>query len=204
MDTIILGLLMLKNLTIYELSSYIQTYFSPMSSNSRGSIQAAVRRLLEKDMITYHEFVENSVNKKAYEITNTGKTYFQSTIKTPMRYKEKNMELSKLFFMGFAPKEKRGDLIDLYIDGLKKEKEGLQKIRMQTQDRQKAAGGYLKYLEQSSRIRDFIDNTNAESALDGILDIAKFQYATLELCIEKIGFEICWFEKFKNQLEEIK
>ena len=91
MDIIILGLLMIQNFTIYEMKKVIEKNFGNISSNSIGSMQAAVKKLLSNNMICFSEYVENSVNKKIYEITNEGKKYFLSSISTPMRYKEKNM-----------------------------------------------------------------------------------------------------------------
>lgn len=48
MDKIILGLLMLKKLTIYELRSIIEMNFTSMCSNSMGSIQAAIKSCLKR------------------------------------------------------------------------------------------------------------------------------------------------------------
>lgn len=64
MDIIILGLLMIQNCTIYEMKKVIETNFTNISSSSIGSIQAAVKKLLSKNMICFSEYVEDSVNKK--------------------------------------------------------------------------------------------------------------------------------------------
>ena len=72
MDIIILGLLMIQNCTIYEMKKVIEKNFGNISSSSIGSMQAAVKKLLSKNMICFNEHVENSVNKKVYEITHEG------------------------------------------------------------------------------------------------------------------------------------
>lgn len=104
MDTNILGLLMIGNWTIYEMRKMIETNFTSISSSSLGSMQTAIKKLLEMECITFSEHVENGVNKKVYSITTAGKRKFFSNISAPMKYKEKNMELNQVFLFGFFRK----------------------------------------------------------------------------------------------------
>lgn len=175
MDKIILGLLMIKQLTIYELRGIIETYFTSMCSNSMGSIQAAVKKLLDHNMIVYQEYVENSVNKKAYALTDAGKACFHEWVQTSMvSGKVKDMELSKFFFMGFVPASKRVFLIDAYLMDLKKEKEQLDIIMQQS-----AGHSY----EESDK-----------------KDLVEFELLTLQFGIDRTEFEIRWFEQLKEKL----
>lgn len=48
MDLIILGFLMTQNSTIYEIRQSIKNYLSNVSSDSTGSFQAALKKLLKK------------------------------------------------------------------------------------------------------------------------------------------------------------
>lgn len=192
MDTIILGLLMIQNCTIYEMKKVIEKNFGNISSSSIGSMQAAVKKLLSKNMICFSEYVENSVNKKVYEITNEGKEYFLSTISEPMLYKEKNMELSKFFFMGFALKSKRLDLIAAYVSELQKELIRLEQIKS-------AAEIQPDFDEDSLTILKEKGAAEIQSIAD-VQEIAFFQLAMLNLSIEKIKFEMQWFENFKKNL----
>lgn len=192
MDTIILGLLMIQNCTIYEMKKVIEKNFGNISSSSIGSMQAAVKKLLSKKMICFSEYVENSVNKKVYEITNEGKEYFLSTISEPMLYKEKNMELSKFFFMGFALKSKRLDLIAAYVSELQKELIRLEQIKS-------AAEIQPDFDEDSLTILKEKGAAEIQSIAD-VQEIAFFQLAMLNLSIEKIKFEMQWFENFKENL----
>lgn len=127
-----------------------------------------------------------------YCITDIGKSYFFSEIQIPMKYKEKNMELNKFFFMGFVPQEKRIELIDAYIAELLNERKSLKQVQK---------------VVQGTNIEDYLDNVNIQNMigtddstdlLSILQDIAQFQYATLNLSIEKVDFEIQWFERFKN------
>lgn len=198
MDKIILGLLMFRGLTIYELRSFIETNFTSICSNSTGSIQAAIKRLREKNMVIYHEFIDNSINKKVYEITAEGKKFFMTWVQTSMLSgKEKNMELSKLFFMGFVPEEERGSLIDAYIEDLRQERDNLEKIKSASKDSEEKKVKYLAYLEEIGNIDSAESRLRTQKKLD---DILIFELATLQLSIDKIDFEIHWFEQFKDKL----
>ncbi|MCC0704849.1 PadR family transcriptional regulator [Clostridioides sp. ES-S-0049-02] len=200
MDKIILGLLMLKKLTIYELRSIIEMNFTSMCSNSMGSIQAAIKKLLEKKMIVYEEFVENSVNKKFYALTDAGKACFLEWVETSMvAGKVKDMELSKLFFMGFVPTQKRLSLIQSYIVDLKKEREQLENIKIQ--DINVAKLQYITYLEENQeQFNHFLQDTEHSNIQRDIQDIIDFELLTLKFGIDRTNFEIAWFENLKKKL----
>lgn len=192
MDIIILGLLMIQNCTIYEMKKVIEKNFGNISSSSIGSMQAAVKKLLSKNMICFSEYVENSVNKKVYVITHEGKEYFLSAIPEPMLYKEKNMELSKFFFMGFTSKSKRLELVAAYVSELRKELIRLEQIKS-------AAEIQPNFDEDSLSILKEKGVAEIQSVTD-VQEIAFFQLAMLHLSIDKIKFEIQWFENFKQNL----
>ncbi|MCC0647732.1 helix-turn-helix transcriptional regulator [Clostridioides difficile] len=200
MDKIILGLLMIKKLTIYELRNIIEMNFTSMCSSSMGSIQAAIKKLLEKKMIVYEEFVENSVNKKFYTLTNEGKECFLEWVQTAMiSGKMKDMELSKLFFMGFVPTKKRLPLIESYLADLKKEKEQLENIKKQ--DNNTAKLQYIAYIEKNkTEFSHFLKVTENSNIQKDIQDIIDFELLTLQFGIDRTNFEIEWFEKLKNKL----
>lgn len=194
MDIIILGLLMIQNCTIYEMKKVIEKNFTNISSSSVGSMQAAVKKLLSKNMICFSEYVEDSVNKKVYAITDEGKKYFLSSISEPMLYKEKNMELSKFFFMGFASKNKRLELVEAYIAELQKELAPLEEIKSATEIQPDFDEEYLIMLKEKGSLE-------IQSVVD-IKDIAFYQLAMLDLSIDKIKFEIQWFENFRNKINK--
>jgi len=193
MDIIILGFLMIQASTIYELRQSIKQSLSTVSSDSTGSIQAALKKLLNKDRITFKEQVEGGLNKKVYFITDNGIEYFQQAIAQPMLYKEKNMELSKFFFMGFTDKTKRDDLLEKYIQTLEEELASLEQINDSIDSRYQFDDAVIMELKERGGAVDYLN-------LENVKDIAHFQYATLDLGIEKAKFEIEWFKKFKARL----
>ena len=95
-----------------------------------------------------------------------------------MLYKEKNMELSKFFFMGFTDKDKRSEMLADYIQVLEDELASLEQINAASSPRYSFDEPFLQSLKE----------------------LAQFQYAMLDLGIEKAKFEIEWFKKFRERL----
>ena len=84
MDNIILGILLLSSRTIYQLRERIDKGLNMMYSSSMGSIQAAIKKLLNYGYIQYEETVENGKYKKIYSITESGKQKFIEWVSSPM------------------------------------------------------------------------------------------------------------------------
>lgn len=192
MDIIILGLLMIKASTIYEMRKAIEANLINISSSSVGSIQAAIKKLLANHLICFNEYVEKGVNKKAYQITPEGKAYFSANISQPMRYKEKSMELEKFFFMGFVDQNKRLALIESYITELKNGLNKLEQIKSATGALSSFDEKYLSALKNHGAADD-LTQTNLQ-------EIAFYQCAMLDFSIAKIRFEMDWFEHFKKNM----
>ena len=106
MENMILSLLILKAMTIYEMRTYIQQNLSTVCSDSLGSMQTAIKKLLEKGYVSVTEYVDNNTLKKQYSITPEGVSYYKDWVGTPINIqKMKSMEEGKFFFLGIAPGE---------------------------------------------------------------------------------------------------
>ena len=129
MENIILSLLLLKSMTIYEMRAFIQKNLGTVCSDSIGSIQSALKKLMEKQCITIRECAQTGVLKKEYQITEAGIQQFREWIEVPMNLqKVKNMEEGKFFFLGLAPKEIRIASMKGYVESLRTEREKLWQI----------------------------------------------------------------------------
>lgn len=201
MDKIILGILILKRLTIYEIRNIISKNFKSMCSDSLGSIQAAIKKLLGEQMVTCSEFVEKSVNKKQYAITDLGRQAFMEWLKTPMDMsKTKNMDLGKLLLMGLVPAEERSYLLGELIVMLKKELSGLYKIQADIQQSDEKEQ-IMAYLEKDPEYSLGIQRaTLNESMIENVAEIGFFEFITLQYGIDSIQFQIEWFEKLQNKV----
>ena len=116
MDNIILGLLLMCNRTIYQLRERIDKGINLMYSSSMGSIQAAIKKLLDCGFISYEEIVDNGKYKKVYCITESGRQHFFDWINAPIEEQTpKSPELAKLYFMGFSDKKNRETSIQQHL-----------------------------------------------------------------------------------------
>lgn len=176
MDTLILGLLILKSRTIYEIKNKIDNGMNLMYSGSFGSIQSAVKKLLANNYIVFSEIVENGKYKKVYTITDKGREYFHSWINTPMSAgQSKNPDLPKLYFMGISDKGTRADRIQEYIDDLNNIYNKL---------------NFIYY--QGCEIK----------AENDMKDILNYQLLSVKYGVDMIHFEIEWYKKLLYKIKK--
>jgi len=192
MDKLILGLLILARLTIYEIRVIVGKNFQSMCSDSLGSIQAAMKKLLASGMVSYSEYVEKGVNKKRYSITDKGRKEFMDWLAVPADMTNfKNVELGKFLFMGLAPSEKRLELLDGMIQKLETELSYLLGVWDSAQNDNYDA----EYLDG---IKNVTMNSDRGTSAD---EIESFQLYTLRYGIDSIQFDIKWFKTLKKKIE---
>lgn len=122
MDNIILGLLILESRTIYQLKDRINKGLNLIYSSSMGSIQAAIKKLLNNDCISFEEIIENGKYKKIYYVTEKGKQVFFQWINSPIEKQcFKIPELAKVYFMGFSDRQNREVNIQKHLVYLKEQ-----------------------------------------------------------------------------------
>ncbi len=95
---------MIQSLTIYDLNQAFKQGISLFYSASYGSLQAAVKNLLQKGWIVFEEKVDTGRNKKVYSITETGKVAFYAWMLSEVP--ENKLEvtaLAKIYFLGLIP-----------------------------------------------------------------------------------------------------
>ena len=121
MDHMILGLLMLRSCSIYELQQRIDAGLSLMYSSSLGSIQAALKKLLKAGFVEIREEKTGKRQRKIYSVTSSGKEEFSLWISSPMETSSaKNPELGKLYFMGLSDPAARCRNLRKSIENLEK------------------------------------------------------------------------------------
>ena len=201
MDKIILGILMLRRMTAYELRNVIRNNFKSMCSDSLGSIQAALKKLLMSEMVTFEELVEKGVNKKRYAITDIGQKALIEWIRVPIDIsKTKNLDIGKLLFMGYVSENEQKNLIDKIIHSLEEEYTALKKLResIRVEDERTALKNYLL---MDTEYQERIKNLNKGNDIsESIKEISKFTVATLDYGIDITAFNIEWFKKLKKRV----
>ena len=203
MDKLILGLLMIKHFTVYEIRQVMRQNFSSMCSDSLGSIQAALKKLSQQGAVTYSEYVEKGKMKKEYAITASGRILFLEWLKTPIDMsKNKNMDLGKFLFMGYIPKKEQLHMLDLTIEGLEVEVQEFEAVKdaiRYTEEQEKVKA----YLEQNSHLAtELIETSQAADLAESISQIGYFEMKTLEFGLDSARFQLDWFTKLRQQLAE--
>lgn len=203
MDKLILGLLMIKHFTVYEIRQVMRQNFSSMCSDSLGSIQAALKKLSQQGVVTYSEYVEKGKMKKEYAITASGRFLFLEWLKTPIDMsKNKNMDLGKFLFMGYLPKKEQLQMLDLTIEGLEVEVQEFEAVKDAirfTEEQEKVKA----YLEQNSHLAtELIETSQAADLAESISQIGYFEMKTLEFGLDSARFQLDWFTKLRQQLAE--
>jgi len=203
MDKLILGLLMIKHFTVYEIRQVMRQNFSSMCSDSLGSIQAALKKLSQQGAVTYSEYVEKGKMKKEYAITASGRFLFLEWLKTPIDMsKNKNMDLGKFLFMGYLPKREQLQMLDLTIEGLEVEVQEFEAVKDAirfTEEQEKVKA----YLEQNSHLAtELIETSQAADLAESISQIGYFEMKTLEFGLDSARFQLDWFTKLRQQLAE--
>lgn len=202
MDKLILGLLMIKHFTVYEIRQIIRQNFTSICSDSLGSIQAALKKLSQQEAVTFSEYVEKGKMKKEYSLTPVGRQLFLDWLKTPIDMgKTKNMDLGKFLFMGYLPRKLQLDMLDLTIKGLEKELRQLQDIKDSIRLAEEEAEIQI-YLEQNSDlVAGLLEASQASNLAESISQVAYFELKTLEFGIDSARFQLDWFKKLRQELE---
>lgn len=176
MANLILGLLMIRNLTIYDIKHTLEKKISPFYSASFGSIQAAIKKLLGLEQIGFTEKVEKGRNKKEYFITPKGCTAFYAWMKEDIPVNKFNNDaLVRVFFFGFLSRQERIQLLGSYIERLKNE---------------------------HKEMATFEKNASAASVPTEQQATYAYQMAALDYGLESTAFEIEWYQSLLEKIEK--
>lgn len=108
MDFCVLGLLMIRDMALYELNKAFNTTLSLFFSGSMGSLQAAVRRLEERGLITRTEAYHGKRVKKAYRILPAGcDAFFSEMMSEISSSRLEETALARLSFLGHLENDER-------------------------------------------------------------------------------------------------
>jgi len=205
MENMILSLLILKAMTIYEMRTYIQQNLSTVCSDSLGSMQTAIKKLLDKGYVSVTEYVDNNTLKKQYNITPEGVKYYKDWAGTPINIqKMKSMEEGKFFFLGIAPGEKRVAFLKSFIADLAEEYRKLLAIKGCVDQTRKTA---IK--RNTKRIKDdpvlvsnLLEVSGEKTVEQAVTSIDNYQLYMLEYGLEKIKADMDFYKKIlKRELK---
>ena len=198
MENIILSILLFKPMTVYEIRMYVQRNLNTICSDSLGSIQIAIKKLLKKGYIVISEYKEKGLTKKRNSITKEGIEYYKDWIGSPINIaKMTNMEESKLYFLGIAPKEKRISFLKKYISDLKEQHSALETVKKISEERKDA--NISTNLARISNEKEIVDNLAVVSKETDLKALFRTTYAyqvyLLEYGLNRTEADIAFYEK---------
>lgn len=117
MAFVVLGLLMFESLSIYGLRKQFSAGISLFYSDSLGSLQAALKNLLEQGHVQFEWLVQNGRRVKMYSITQSGRDAFFEWMFSPVS--DRRLEetvMAKTYFLGLieSAEQKRQILEDMH------------------------------------------------------------------------------------------
>ena len=208
MENIILSLLLLKSTTIYEMRTYIQKVLSTVCSDSLGSMQIAIKKLLEKGYVSVTEYVESNTLKKQYSITPEGVEYYKTWAGTPINIqKMKSMEVGKIFFLGIAPGERRVEFLKSYIADLEGEYEKLLVIKDYVDKTQTTSieRNTKRIKEDPALVNNLLEVSGEKNIEQVVTNIDNYQVYMLEYGLERMKADLDFYKKIlKRELKEDK
>lgn len=203
MDKIILGYLMLRGMSAYDLKTCIKKNLSSMCSASSGSLYAALNKLKAGGLIE-EDKTEAARDKKMYSITSKGRTTFMEWISMPMSSdKVKNIEMAKLFFGGIQDKATLINALNGYVKNLENEHKELMEIKKINDSMSKEAiQNMINNLSNDPYNKEGIKALNSNVSESQIKQIYENQMRTLSFGIAHTEFQIDWFKKEISKIEK--
>ncbi|MBP1989385.1 PadR family transcriptional regulator [Paenibacillus eucommiae] len=179
MEYVLLGLLILKSQTIYEMNKAFQQGIALFYRASYGSLQTALKKLMQQGYIGFEEEVDAGRNKKVYYITGKGKEAFMEWMEADLPASRlESTALSKVFFLGL-------------IDGKLKKQGIIQRIINQIQ----LAAAELQHMDEA--YQQF-------KVQDSYKEVFVYQLKTLDYGIQTHRFAKEWFEGLLGELQNVK
>ncbi len=130
-EYILLGFLMERDMTGYDMKQHMSFSTSYFVDASFGSIYPSLKRLEQKGLVTLKEAVENGKLKKIYSINEQGKAAFLKWLASPIEPSKTDASaaLAKIFFFRYLPQERVDSLIEQYINDIENYKKELLKLK---------------------------------------------------------------------------
>jgi DNA-binding PadR family transcriptional regulator len=113
---LVLGLLMYRPLTMYDIKKAMKKATDHFYSASFGSLHPALKKLNEKGLVTFEQTLEQGRGKKTYTITNLGKKEFLEWLQQNISTEAvREPSLLKVFFLGHLSQEARAPILENYL-----------------------------------------------------------------------------------------
>jgi PadR family transcriptional regulator AphA len=176
LDRIILGLLLYRSLSIYEIKKAIEGTVGFFYSSSYGNIQPSLKKLEKHDLVNTEQKVVNGRNRKEYIITEKGREQFMIWLSQEINIgKIQDEGLLHLFFLAELSKKNQIELLRNYAGTLKRKIAELEQVEKE-----------IKKIKVSSEHKEAF----------------YYRAATLDFGIQYYHFELKWYENLIQNVEK--
>jgi len=130
LDKLILGMLLYKDLTIYDMKKAFDEGINQFFTTSFGALHPALKKLSDKGFTSSKRAVEKGRTKKIYTLTSEGRAHFLEWLKEDIGMKKIQEEgLLRVFFYKELPKRKQVALLKRYVQEMRDRIAALEGIR---------------------------------------------------------------------------
>lgn len=115
LEFIVLGMVIDRPLTGYDIKKYIQTGIGTFYKASYGSLYPLLKRMAHQGLLNFIEEPYGNRNKIYYEITEQGKSAFFQWLKSPIDFNgNTDNQLAKIYFFDKLSKDERAGQLTEY------------------------------------------------------------------------------------------
>ena len=136
-EYILLGFLMERDMTGYDMKQHMSISTSYFVDASFGSIYPALKRLEKKGFVEVKESIENGKLKKIYAMNELGKAEFLKWLASPILISrtDSSSPLAKIFFFRYLPREQALALTEQCILDLGNYKKSLLELKGRVEEK---------------------------------------------------------------------
>jgi DNA-binding PadR family transcriptional regulator len=172
MAHVILGLLLIRPQSLYDLVKNFEAGVSLFYSASSGSIRRALETLLTGGLIEVAEVAPGARGRKTYRVTDAGREQFRDWMTGPMTGPDAEAAaLPRLFFLGLLDPAERAEVLPRITARIEKD---------------------LGRFEALSEVVDAVE------VPDELRDVFTYQRATLDYGLAAQRFALDWFRTFSG------
>ena len=176
MEFVILGLLIIKAQTLYELNKQFAQSVSLFYSASFGSLQAAIKRLLVNEYVDFEEALENGRNKKTYHVTEKGEKAFYEWMSAEINDNKLEVaSISRVFLLGLI--KSKSEKIKILNEIIEKNQAVL------------------------SQLMEFKNHVSKMKISEEFRETSYYKIKTLDYGIKSYKFTIDWVTELLNETE---
>jgi DNA-binding PadR family transcriptional regulator len=167
-QSVLLGFLMHKSMTGYDLKKAFSISFSFFSGLSYGTIYPALKKMERQGLISKRLEIQDGIpNRKIYTITEVGRKSFLESLKSPFAPEQpKSSFLMRLFFFAHLTPEERKEIVARQLGSVEQVRRQLEAARPQVQ----ARADRFQYLCFQFGLRFFDDMARNLSQMIDALD----------------------------------